>query len=91
MEINVSWEKWTEILRAAMDGGEFIGLSEEQIKRLAYRFGGFFAEHIDSANPEQRLLQKLWMDATKEERQALVSMLIKVLNRDELKEKQLNR
>ena len=90
MEISVSWEKWTEILRAAMNAGEFMGLSEGQIKGLAYHFGGFFAGHIDSANPEQRLLQKLWVDATKEERQALVSMLIKVLNRDNLKEKHLN-
>lgn len=90
MEISVSWEKWTEILCAAINASEFIGLSEEQIKGLAYRFGGFFADHVDSANPEQRLLQKLWLDATKEERQALVSMLIKVLNRDNLKEKQMN-
>lgn len=90
METNISWEKWKELLRTAMNTGEFMGLSEDRIKGAAYRFGGFFAGHIDPGNPEQRLLRDLWLEATEEERQALVSMMVKLLNQDDRREKLLD-
>ncbi|MBS3978064.1 MAG: DUF3243 domain-containing protein [Syntrophomonadaceae bacterium] len=90
METNISWEKWKELLRTAMNTGEFMGLSEDRIKGAAYRFGGFFAGHIDAGNPEQRLLRDLWLEATEEERRALVSMMVKLLNRDDRREKLLD-
>lgn len=47
------------------------------------------AGHIDSGNREQRLLQELWLEGTEDERRALTSMLVKVLERDDKRDKEI--
>jgi hypothetical protein len=89
MEISTSWGKWKEMMRTAVNAGEFAGLSEDRIKGAAYRFAGFFAGHLEPANPEQRLLQELWLEGTEDERRALTSMLLKMLNREDQQVKHL--
>ncbi len=89
MELSLSWEKWKAMLRAGINVGEFIGFSEDRIKDAAYRLGGLLAGHIDAGNREQRLLQELWLEGTEEERRALTSMLVKLINRDDQRDKKL--
>jgi hypothetical protein len=89
METDVTWEQWTKMLRTGVNIGEFVGLSEDRIKGVAYRMGGFLAGHIDSGNREQRLLQELWMEGTEEERRGLTSMLVKFLDRDDKRDKEI--
>lgn len=83
MELNISWDNWKKTLRTAINAAEFAGLSEDRIKDAAYRLGGFLAGHFDPGNREQALLQELWREGTEEERQALVSMLVKMLDKEE--------
>ncbi|MFZ5646623.1 MAG: DUF3243 family protein [Bacillota bacterium] len=89
METDMSWGKWKEMLRAGINAAEFVGLSEDRIKDAAYRLGGFFAGHTDSGNREQRLLQELWLEGTEEERRGLTSMLVKLLERDDKRDKEI--
>lgn len=89
VETDVTWEQWKKMLRTGVNIGEFIGLSEDRIKDAAYRLGGFLAGHIDSGNREQRLLQELWLEGTEEERRGLVSMLVKLLDRDDKRDKEI--
>lgn len=89
METDVSWEKWKQILRTGVNIGEFVGLSEDRIKDAAYHMGGFLAGHIDAGNREQRLIQELWLEGTEDERRALTSMLVKMLERDDKRDKEL--
>ncbi|MDA8097820.1 MAG: DUF3243 family protein [Desulforudis sp.] len=89
METDVTWEQWTKMLRTGINIGEFIGLSEDRIKGMSYRMGGFLAGHIDSGNREQRLLQELWLEGTEEERRGLTSMLVKMLERDDKRDKEI--
>ncbi|MBO8128525.1 MAG: DUF3243 family protein [Peptococcaceae bacterium] len=78
-----------KVLRTGINAAEFVGLSEDRIKDAAYRLGGFLAGHIDSGNREQRLLQELWLEGTEDERRALTSMLVKVLERDDKRDKEI--
>jgi len=83
VDIDVSWENWTKILKTAINAAEFVGLSEDRIKDAAYRLGGFLAGHVEPGNREQALLQELWLEATEEERRALASMLVKMADQDD--------
>lgn len=87
MEVDMSWGKWKEMIRSGINAAEFAGLSEDRIKDAAYRVGGFLAGHIDAGNREQRLLQELWLEGTEEERRGLTSMLVKLLERDDKRDK----
>lgn len=89
MEMGMSWDNWKKTLRTAVNAAEFAGLSEDHIKGAAYRLGGFLAGHIDSGNREQRLIQELWMEGTEDERRALTSMLVKLLERDDKRDKEI--
>lgn len=83
MDIDISWDNWTKMLKTAINAAEFVGLSEDRIKDAAYRLGGFLAGHVEPGNREQALLQEMWREATEEERRALASMLVKLVDQDE--------
>lgn len=89
MEIGMSWGNWKKNLRMGINAGEFVGLSEDHIKGMAYRLGGFLAGHTDAGNREQRLIQELWIEGTEDERRALTSMLVKLLERDDKRDKEI--
>lgn len=83
METGISWGKWKKLLIAGTNAAEFVGLSEDKIKEAAYRIGGFLAGHVEPGNREQRLIRELWLEGTEEERRALTSMLLKLINKED--------
>lgn len=80
MEVPLSWEGWKNALGAAINVAETVGIPEETIKNAAYRLGNFLADKIDPSSRENRLLKELWDAGNDQERMALTSMLVKMLN-----------
>lgn len=83
MEIPLTWDAWKRSLAAAFGTAEFFGLSEARIKDLAYHLGNFLASKVEPVTPEHRLLKELWDAGTEQERQALTSMLTKMLAKED--------
>lgn len=80
MEVPLSWEGWKSTLGAAINVAETVGISEDKVKNTAYRLGNFLADKIDPSSRENRLLKELWDAGNDQERMALTSMLVKMLN-----------
>lgn len=78
MEIGHNWHKWKEILGDVVGLGERVGLEEETINNAAFRLGDFFANNMDPANNEQRLMKELWDEGNDEERKTLATLMTRV-------------
>lgn len=78
MEIN-SFEQWMDTLSSALQRAEAMGMSENAITRSATELGDFLAQTVEPDIPENKLLKALWENGTDAEKQALASMIIKVV------------
>lgn len=78
MQIN-NFDQWLHTLSSAMDHARAMGMSENEINKSATQLGNFLATNIEPDIPENRLLKNLWTEGDEKERQALASMLVKML------------
>jgi hypothetical protein len=76
------WDKWKKTLHNAISMGEAVGLSEHTITNIGTRVGEFLATNVDPENSEQRLLKELFDTANKLEQEALTSVIIKMVEKD---------
>ena len=80
LEINTNWHQWKKYLGTAINAGELVGLSEDNLSRLAYQMGKLLADKVDPANREQRLLKELWDVGTEKERETLSNLIVKMID-----------
>lgn len=73
-----SWENWKQTLAEAVQKGQSMGMSHEQMAGRAEQIGDILAQNVDPQNPEQKVLQELWTNANEQEQQALASAIIKM-------------
>lgn len=79
-EISSSWSEWKSQLQEAVQIGESLNLSPDQMAERAEQIGDFLAQRIDPKNPEQKLLKELWQAADDEEQKTLAGILIKLVS-----------
>jgi hypothetical protein len=79
MEID-SFGQWMDTLSEALQRAEAMGMSKEVIKRSAAELGNFLAETVEPDVPENKLLKALWEQGTDSEKQALASMVVKLVD-----------
>jgi len=86
MDLNTNvindWDKWKKTLHNAISVGETVGLSEHTITNIGTKVGEFLATNVDPENSEQRLLKELFDTANKLEQEALTSVIIKMVEKD---------
>lgn len=82
MEIDTSWHDWKKTLGRAVNTAEFLGMSDENINKTAYRLGDFLAANFDPGNREQRLLKELWDVGSEQEQRSLAKMIAKMVDKD---------
>ncbi|MEW6661527.1 MAG: DUF3243 domain-containing protein [Bacillota bacterium] len=78
MEIN-SFDQWLNTLSSALDHAETMGMNDNEIAKSATQLGNFLATNVEPDIPENRLLKNLWEQGNEKERQALASMLVKMV------------
>ena len=66
----------------AVEHGKKMGLSEEQIAKGATRVGDWLSKYVCPATKEEEILTELWNVGTKEERQALASLIVKLVSKE---------
>lgn len=74
-----AWDSWKQTLAQAVQRGQSMGMSHEQLANRAEQIGDVLAQNVDPQNPEQRVLQELWSSADEQEQQALASAIIKMV------------
>ncbi|MCT4605117.1 MAG: DUF3243 domain-containing protein [Marinisporobacter sp.] len=83
MDMMNDWNKWKKALSKTVSMGETVGMSENTIKNMGVKIGEILASNIDPENHEQRLLKDLFTVGSEKERQALTSMIIKMVQEDQ--------
>jgi len=79
MEVDMSWNTWKKALGKAVRTADVVGISDDTVDKLAYRLGDFFANNLDPANREQRLLKELWEVGEEGEKKALAKMITRLV------------
>lgn len=75
-----SWEAWKSQLAQAVQLGQSMNLSQEELAKRAEQVGDFLASKIDPKNPEQKVLRELWEAADDEEQRTIANVLIKLVS-----------
>ncbi|RAV03587.1 DUF3243 domain-containing protein [Paenibacillus sp. YN15] len=75
-----SFDTWKQFLHDRVQAAESIGISEEQVSKLAYKIGDFLAANIDPENVQDRLLKDLWSVADTSEQKTLAKLMVKLVS-----------
>ena len=54
-------------------------MKENQLIDLAYQVGDYLAKQVDPKNEQERVLADLWSVASKDEQQAIASIMVKLV------------
>ena len=74
-----NWEQWTSFLGAQVSDAKDSGMSAKVIEKTAVQIGDYLAKNVDPQNEQERVLSDLWSVAEKDEKQAIASCIIKLV------------
>lgn len=75
-----SFETWKQFLHDRVQAAENIGLSDDQISKLAYKIGDFLSNKIDPENPQERVLKDLWDVADQDDQKTIAKLMVKMVS-----------
>jgi hypothetical protein len=75
-----SFDTWKNFLHDRVQAAENIGLSDDQISKLAFKIGDFLSNKIDPENPQERVLKDLWDVADQNEQKTIAKLMVKMVS-----------
>ncbi|MEC0092443.1 DUF3243 domain-containing protein [Paenibacillus macquariensis] len=72
------FDSFQKYLNKRIDLGKSIGLSDEQLVRMAEKIASYLSDNEEPRNHEEKLLQELWKVGTPEEQHSLSHLLVKL-------------
>ncbi|WP_312115384.1 DUF3243 domain-containing protein [Brevibacillus reuszeri] len=79
MSILDNFRDWKEFLGDRVDQAKQAGMESETLENVAYQIGGYLAEQVDPKNDQERLLKQLWDAGDQQQKQALASLMVKLV------------
>jgi Protein of unknown function (DUF3243) len=79
MSVLENWDQWKNFLGDRLHHGENQGLTQDAINDLAFEIGGYLATQVDPKNEQERVLADLWSVASDEEKHAIASVMVKLV------------
>jgi hypothetical protein len=83
-----TFDQWMDTLVLAVDKGKQAGLSDNKIKDYAKVLGNLLAANIVPDAPENAVLKSLWEHGNDEEKRALASMMVKMVESYQTRKRQ---
>ena len=80
MGILESWQQWTSFLGNQVSEAKEQGMNKNTIDKTALMIGEYLAQNVDPKNEQERVLKELWSVASKDEKQALASCVVKLVS-----------
>lgn len=77
-----NFEHWKDFLGDRLNDAQQKGVSQDAINDLAYEVGEHLAQNVDAKNDEQAIIRDLWNVASEEERRAIASMMVKLVQNE---------
>ncbi|MFY0780387.1 DUF3243 domain-containing protein [Peribacillus simplex] len=79
MSVLDNWDQWKNFLGDRLNQGEQQGLSEGAVNNLAYEIGDYLAKQVEPQNDQEKVLADLWSVASDEEKHAMASVMVKLV------------
>lgn len=79
MGILQNWEQWTSFLGQQVTDAKDSGMPKKLIEQAAVQIGDYLAKNVDPQNEQERVLSDLWAVAEKDEKHALASCVMKLV------------
>lgn len=79
MSLLSNWEQWTSFLGSQVSEAKENGVSRKMIDKAAVQIGDYLAKNVDPQNEQERVLSDLWSVAEKDEKQAIASCIVKLV------------
>lgn len=79
-----NWEKWTSFLGSTVLSAKATGMSNKMIENSAVQIGEYLAKNVDPKNEQERVLSDLWSVATEDEKHAIASCVVKLVQNNRL-------
>ncbi|KOP82201.1 DUF3243 domain-containing protein [Cytobacillus solani] len=79
MSVLDNWQQWKDFLGDRLDQGQQQGMNKDTVNNLAYQIGDYLAKQVEPKNEQEKILSDLWSVASKEEQEAIASMMVKLV------------
>lgn len=79
MSVLDNWQQWKDFLGDRLDQGQQQGMSKDTVNNLAYQIGDYLAKQVEPKNEQEKILADLWSVASKDEQQAIASIMVKLV------------
>ncbi|AMM92525.1 DUF3243 domain-containing protein [Peribacillus simplex] len=79
MSVLDNWDQWKNFLGDRLNQGEQQGLSDGAVTDLAFEIGDYLAKQVEPQNEQQRVLADLWSVASDQEKHAMASVMVKLV------------
>lgn len=79
MAILESWQRWTAFLGQNVEDAQESGIPKKMIQQAAVQMGEYLAKNIEPQNEQERVLADMWTVASSDEKQAIASCVIKLV------------
>ena len=79
MAILESWNKWTSFLGQNVTDAKESGIPRRMIQQSAVQMGEYLANNVEPQNEQERVLSDMWSVADKDEKEAIASCVIKLV------------
>ncbi|MFE4704227.1 MULTISPECIES: DUF3243 domain-containing protein [Bacillaceae] len=85
MSVLDNWDQWKNFLGDRLNQGEQQGLSEGAVNNLAFEIGDYLANQVEPQNDQEKVLADLWSVASDEEKHAMASVMVKLVENNATK------
>ena len=79
MSLLQNWQEWTRFLGDQVEDAKEKGMSQKVIEKTALQIGEYLADNVDPKNEQERVLKDLWSVSSKDEKQTLASIVVKLV------------
>lgn len=78
-QVTQSFQQFQQKLAQKLEVAHKMGLSDDHIDHSVKKIADWMAEEVAPQSPEQAMLKEMWQSANNQERQAMASVLHKVV------------
>ncbi|WP_019119187.1 DUF3243 domain-containing protein [Brevibacillus massiliensis] len=81
MSVLDNFSDWKQFLGERLGSAKEAGMENETVHNVAFQIGDYLAEQVQPKNEQERLLKELWEVGNEEQKRALASMMVKLVQK----------
>jgi hypothetical protein len=82
MSVLDNFQDWKHFLGERVNQAMQAGMQSDTLQNVAFQIGDYLSEKVDPKNEQERLLKQLWDAGDEDQRRALASMMVKLVQNE---------